>query len=86
MSKKSPETPLRLALTLDAIPVGEIPAGAYIIKHVETRLTHGQGTALRRLWYGLDRDGLRLADGRRVQSNAQAVCWLLEQLAVAVEA
>lgn len=84
-----PLTPEPLAppvLAKIEIPIGPPPPdGSYITNHVEARLSHTQALGLRRLWYGYDGLGSRLADGRRVQSNADAVRLLLEQIAVAAE-
>lgn len=64
-----------------AVPLGEIPAGVYVSKHVEAQLDGPQAATLRRVLAGLDRDGARLANGRRVTSSADAVRWLLENIA-----
>ena len=54
--------------------------------HVEAQLTREQTLALNRLFVGLDAGSYRLKattshpNGRRVQSKADAVRWLLEQI------
>ncbi len=63
---------------LDQVAAGKL----HLSRHVEIgRLTHDQKLALRRLQRGLDQSGARLANGKRIGSNADAVRWLLEQVA-----
>jgi hypothetical protein len=69
------------AVTLEA-PLAVLDAG-YLSRHVEARLnTELQRQALRRLTQGLRQAGEVLEDGRRVQSQADAIKWLLEQLVI----
>ncbi len=48
--------------------------------HVAARLDRRQAVALNRLFHGLDQAGVRMANGKRVFSRADAVRWLMEQL------
>lgn len=63
------------------VPLGTIPEGVYITRHVEVQLDHSQACTLRRLVEGLDASGARLANGKRVTAAADVVRWLLEQAA-----
>lgn len=63
-----------------AVPIADFPIGAYVTRHVEVQLDERQATTLKRLLAGLDRAGRRLANQRRVQSHADALKWLLEEL------
>lgn len=54
--------------------------------HLESRLTHSQSVALRRIADGLEHSRARLTNGKYVDSSAAAVRWLLEQACAAIEA
>jgi len=76
--------PLPIADTTAALYVPLAAAkleNCYIGTHVEARLSHDQALTLRRVHLALDARGARLANGRRVIHVADAVKWLLEQIA-----
>jgi len=65
-----------------AVPLAPLDEAAYMSSHVEVRrLDVPQRTALRRLRNGLNAAGARLANTKFVESPADAVRWLLEQIA-----
>jgi hypothetical protein len=65
-----------------AVPLSDASLeGCYVSTHVEVRMSHEQGLALRRLQLSLDAQGASLAGGRRVIHASDAVKWLLEQIA-----
>jgi hypothetical protein len=68
-------TPVTISLSL-----GDVPPDVYLTDHVEVRLNHDQAYGLRRLWYGIEASDARLASGKRPESNADVVRWLLEQI------
>jgi hypothetical protein len=86
-----PEDAARLVIELrdlGKVPLGEVPqdqvdAGKYYLtEHFEVGgLSRAQGTGLRRLFLGLEAQGERLAAGRRVASQPDAIRWLLERMA-----
>lgn len=64
------------------VPLAEEAGNGYVTRHVEVnRLTLQQKTAQRRLLRGLVAAGERLDNGALVATNADALRWLLEQLA-----
>lgn len=65
---------------LDLASAGGEEDRAYRSRHVEARLDGAQAETMKRLFRGLDQVGARLANGRRVGSNADAVRWVLEQV------
>jgi len=66
------------------LPVAEL-GNEYVSRHCEARLNHRQSVALQRLFNGLDAAGARLAGGNRIYSRPDAVRWLLEQIAEAID-
>jgi hypothetical protein len=54
--------------------------GCYISCHLDVRLTRRQGDTIRRIQLGLDAAGARLANNRRVVTQADAIRWLLEEI------
>jgi hypothetical protein len=62
------------------LPLGP-PARGYLNQHVDVQLTPPQATALKSLLAGLDHTGLRLGTGRRPATGADAIRWLLDQIA-----
>lgn len=60
-----------------AIPIAETN-GAEPIRHIEARLTPEQGRTLQQIRDALNAACARQADGRFVQSNADAVRWMIE--------
>jgi len=63
------------------LPIGPIPEDAFVARHVEVRLDNRQAVTLKRLWYGYDGLGTRLASGKRPDGNADIVRLLLEAVA-----
>lgn len=63
------------------VPLGGIAAGAYLSRHVEVRLSREQAIALKRLHLALRRGNAELLSGRPIVHQADAVRWLLEQIA-----
>ena len=63
------------------MPVGDIPPEGFVPRHVEVRLDNRQAVALKRLWYGYDGLGRRLASGKRPDGNPDIVRLLLEAVA-----
>lgn len=69
-----------------AVPVGEIPEDLarqgkfFISRHLEVQLTFEQAANLRRIAQGLDAAGEKLANGKHVVRNGDAVRWMLEHL------
>lgn len=53
--------------------------------HIEAQLNKEQATALRNIRYALNARAMRTKSGRFVQSNADAVRWLLEQIDAQME-
>lgn len=62
--------------TID-VPVSEHEHG-YCQRHVEARLTQKQAETLRAIRSGLD--GQKMLNGRYVQSAADAIRWILDQI------
>jgi hypothetical protein len=58
-----------------------VPANCYVSRHVDCQLSHAQARTLRELVEGLMDAQARLANGRRVTTSADAVRYLLDQLA-----
>lgn len=61
------------------IPLGELHDG-YLSNHVEARLDDKQRRNMRRMLHGLRQRGTVMANGRFVETNADAIRWMLEQL------
>lgn len=76
------ETPAAAAAAVARVdlPLGEVPPGVFVSRHVEVQLSREQARAMRRLYEGLMNTNARLASGRRVKSPADAVRFILEQL------
>lgn len=79
------KVPLAIAQPLPEKIVIEAPMGGldegYLSRHVQVQLNGHQRETLRRLVNGLRDSDERLADGKAIESNADAVKWILEQLA-----
>jgi hypothetical protein len=74
------------SVTIERLPLGEVPTGHVsrdLRTHLNKLLTPVQSIAVARLTGGLRQTATKLADGRPVIYNADAVCWLLEQIAAA---
>jgi len=72
-------------LTTLEVPIGQLPPG-YVSQHVDVHVSRGQGQILKRLLAGLIARHARLPrephlpHARFVQTNADAVRWLLEEI------
>ncbi|HEY4759562.1 MAG TPA: hypothetical protein VIH42_03180 [Thermoguttaceae bacterium] len=73
-----PPSPLVIEIILPVSPVNL--EGCYISNHTEVRMNSDQGLTLRRLLLGLDAQGEKLRNGRRIASAADALRWMLEQI------
>ena len=72
------------AVTIE-IPIGPLGDG-HEVRHVDCQLRTGQQReAMRRMFTGLDLCGARTRNDKRVTNNVQAVLWLLEQVAAAID-
>ncbi len=80
--KPEPVESLELAGTV-TIRAPRLPLveGAYMQRKVEARLSQDQRKGLKMLTMGLHHEHARLASGKHVDSPADAVRWLLEQIA-----
>jgi len=67
------------------VPLGAPMGHQYIQRHLNVQLAQAHGLTLRALRDGLDARGATLTGGRHVQTNADAVKWLLEAVAAATE-
>lgn len=69
-----------------AIHVGACPfRPGHVQLHVDAQFTRTQAEALKRLRRWLDETGQRTANGHKVQSLADVVRWLAEQLAADID-
>lgn len=78
-SQTLPSVGVGLTVPLLAEPL----PGAYIPRHVDTRLAPVEAGVLKRLALQLELTGARLPDGTHVTSTAKAVRWLLNALSEA---
>lgn len=69
-------------VVLMELPVGDSCAEGYVPEMVTTRLSRGQGRALKHLVAALDESHARLSNGRPVFDGASAVRYVLEQYGV----
>lgn len=89
LSEAAPETVEKPAAETEAppllraieVPLAESRPELNRFRHVDARLDAIQGDALTRIYRALDRTDARLASGRHVDNAADAVRWLLEQVA-----
>ncbi len=63
------------------VPVDDEEADGYVSTHLELRLSADQARGLHRLWRALNKRDDRTLNGKHVQSRADAVRWLLEEIA-----
>ena len=63
------------------VPIVSVPDVGYTLVHLQVQLDSRQGETLKRLRMALDESKAQLASGRYVASNADAVRYLLEQVA-----
>jgi len=66
-----------IAVTVE-VPVAELIEGQYISDHLELRLAPNQKTILRRIRLALTSVGQRLANAKAVESDGDAVRWMLD--------
>jgi len=67
-----------------SVPLATV--SGYIATHVEVRFRHGEGhmaETLKRLHEGLYQSSAKMANGTHIKSPADAIRWLLEQVAAA---
>jgi hypothetical protein len=64
----------------------ELPAGRHISNRADCQFTVEQAEVLAALREGLYTSRIRLANGRQVESNAQVLQWVLEQISQAAAA
>jgi peptidoglycan hydrolase-like protein with peptidoglycan-binding domain len=63
------------------VPLADIPV-SYLQRRIDLRkLTGRQSLAVRQLQEALDARGVRLANGSRISNPANALKWLLEEIA-----
>ena len=79
MTKRS--TPNGPASAIVEVPLADPEPDSYLSRHVQVQLDAEQRVAMRRLLNGLRQANEHLASGRAVQSNANAIEWVLEQIA-----
>lgn len=63
------------------VPMAGLDPNAHLSRHVEAQLTPEQAVILRGVQNALNQRYARMANGKFVQSGADAVRWLLEQVA-----
>ena len=73
------------ALVTIEVPVAEIPAETYVQRHIDVHLVGRYGgaaqrRALKRLTVGLNESHTTLKCGKHVDTTADAIRWLLEQI------
>lgn len=66
------------------IEVAEYGKRDHVSRHVEAQLDGDQAAALKRAFVGLDEAGARLANGRRITSNADVIRYLLERIGAGI--
>ncbi len=79
MATASSSTP-QPSVKIDVAFARDYPAVTWAL-HINTKLTVDQTNALRRIADALDRQQATLANGRRVVTPAEALRYLLEQVA-----
>ena len=75
---EEPAVPIRDRVV--TVPLFDGPLTGYVSRHADARLHHSQARTMRRLWLALDERGERLANGKRIHSQADALRWLLERV------
>jgi len=61
------------------LPYAPVTAG-YEQRHIDVLLSHRQATAMRHVFDGLQASATKLRNGKFVQSTADAIRWLTEQV------
>jgi len=67
------------------LPVGPPEFDGYVTRHIDIQLDQRQARALRRVFSALHDSAVRLPNGRYVQSSADALRYILEQIAAAAD-
>ena len=80
MAKRKAEGAGQLATVTIEFPIVDLNPEHYQARHVEVQLDGRQRASLSRLRAGLESGHLKLANGKPVWSNADAVRWLIEQV------
>ena len=62
------------------VPMAPIGEEGYKARHIQVQLEGVEAVKMKSLFQGLDQEGARLANGRRVMSNADAIRWMLQNL------
>lgn len=74
----------RQTVTIE-VPIGPLDEG-YLSQHIDVQLRSVKlRETMQRIFRGLDLAGARTANARRVTKKTEAMCWLLEQVAAAVD-
>jgi hypothetical protein len=73
------------ATVLIEVPVAAVDAAAHRSRFLTMRLSRRQSDALKCISEGLKREHEKLVNERHVDTQPQAVQWLLEQTATAIE-
>lgn len=81
--KPKPTGPLAVSVRCSMLATSDF---SYVVRHVDTTLTDYQARSLRRLVEGLQVRPHRTVNGRIVQSGADAIKWLLEQVGASADA
>jgi len=63
------------------LPMTEPSPMAYRARHLEVQLDSAQANTLKKILAGLSTAGNRLKNGRWVQTNPDAIRWILEKAA-----
>jgi len=74
--------PTRGAGVMIRVPFRPLEKGAYVCRHITTRLSKQMADNLKAVFTGLHEAGATLSNGRHVDLPAHAVCWLLEHVCV----
>jgi hypothetical protein len=62
-------------------PIGDSVKDGFCGRHLDIRLTRVQAQTMRRLQQGLNETDSRMANGKHVDSAADVVRWMLDQVA-----
>jgi hypothetical protein len=60
------------------IPLGEVPEGAHLVRHVDVVLSPPQSARLHQLFDALVADGAKLKNGRALRNPQDAIRFILE--------
>lgn len=79
--KKAKAEREELPTALIEVPLGEVDERGYAARHVDAQLTPEQRGSLRRVLRGLVDKGAKMKSGKPVWTSADAIRWMLEQVA-----